>query len=217
MKSRAVVVKKALTKVVAKSKAGVVKKAPAPVKAKIKARKPLTCTPEEHVRKTVKTYPDGGARPTKLVEVAPHTTTPLPGVKPRDFADPSAALENHWSRHPTLKTLIDLPNLVQRYEGARKDAKEAEEAKQEARGSLLTSLQLASIPADDKVACMGFEVYYTKGEKGRVSIEKFEAELITRGCPSDILEQAREAARGEAGVVLQVRAIKALDVDGSKV
>lgn len=140
----------------------------------------------------------------------------LPGVKPRTgSADPTAALSNHWSKHPTLKGL-DVPGAVTAYERTRAVAKIAEKEKEEARGTLLTTLQLANLQPDDKVACMGFEVYYTKGEKGRVSMERFEAELIQRGCPSDVLEGAREAARGEAPVTLQVRPIKGLDIDGSK-
>ena len=139
----------------------------------------------------------------------------LPGVKAKITADPSAALANHWTKHPKLKGL-DMPAAVTAYENARAVAKIAESEKEKARGSLLTTLQLASIQPDDKVACMGFEVYYTRGEKGRVSMERFEAELIARGCPSDVMEAAREAARGVASETLQVRPIKALDVDGSK-
>lgn len=149
------------------------------------------------------------------VKVVAKKHTAIPGVKPKS-ADPSAALENHWSKHPVLKTLTALPALVKGYEEARAQAKTADDNKERARGELLTSLQLASISPSDKVACMGFEVFYTKGEKGRVSMERFEQELILRGCPSDVLEGAREAARGEAGVTLQVRPIKALDIDGSK-
>lgn len=144
----------------------------------------------------------------------------LPGVTPRGLVDPSAPLANHWSKHPKLKTLTDLPQLVRNYEGARVRAKEAEEEKTKVRGAILTDLQLAGIaPSTDeneaKVACMGFEVFYTKGQ-GRVIQERFEQELIQRGCPSDIMEAAREAARGEGPVTLQVRPIKALDVEGSK-
>lgn len=146
----------------------------------------------------------------------------LPGVTPRNgAADPTQALANHWSKHPKLKTLTDLPRLVTEYEEVRKEEKVVTDKKAEVRGSLLTSLQLAGIEPsapehESKVACMGFEVFYTKGEKGRVIQERFEQELIQRGCPSDIMEAAREAARGEAPVTLQVRPIKALDVEGSK-
>lgn len=157
----------------------------------------------------------------KLGEKSKGPVMKLPGVQVRVGADPTQALANHWSKHPKLKTLTDLPRLVTQYEDVRKEEKVVTEKKAEVRGSLLTSLQLAGVEPstpehDAKVACMGFEVFYTKGEKGRVIQERFEQELIQRGCPSDIMEAAREAARGEAPVTLQVRPIKALDVEGSK-
>lgn len=139
----------------------------------------------------------------------------LPGVKPRVAADPTAALANHWSKHPALKTLTDLPRLVAEYDGARAAAKEAEGKKETARGSLLTTLQLARIDPASPVSCMGFEVSYTEGA-GRVSLEKFEQELIQRGCPSDIMEQAREAAKGKGSITVNVRPVKGLDLEGSK-
>lgn len=127
-------------------------------------------------------------------------------VKVTEPVDPTVNLPNHWTKFPKLRKL-DLPGLIKSYDAYRVQEKAATTLKDEARGALMTTLQLAELEAGVKVACLGFEVGYTE-TAGRVSVADFASALIRAGVDSGIVEAAKAEATGAPSTMLNVRPIK---------